>query len=466
MQVINEFVKSIFALGAAVVMPIILFILALIFRQPVGRSARAALTVGGAFVAIFAILGAVFGIVGPIVQAMTTNFGLSLKGIDVGWPAAGAIIWGVSFAAAIIPVAFVVNIGMLFLNLTKTFDADVWNYKYWVFGAVMVYMWTKNMVLAWAVAIVVQIIVLKLADWMAPLTQAYFGIPGTSLPHIDTADWGPLNLAAEKLIFSRIPFLQKSKADPQSLTRRFGVFAEPIMLGFYIGVLLGILGKQPIMKTFEAGIYLAALMFVQGRLIGFLMEGLMPIVNGVQDAFSKIKRFAGREIWIGIDAGPIGIADPAAVFVGYLLLPVVLLLAFIPGNQILPLADLAVLPILIMFAAMASRGNILKTILNSLITIGGIMFLTNAFAPYLTEAAKLVGFAIPAGMVLISSLDLGSNVLLFILVMPIIAFATGKPNLAIAPIIVGIIYFLAWLYARDQPTKLAKKCEEEKQEGN
>jgi galactitol-specific phosphotransferase system IIC component len=98
------------------------------------------------------------------------------------------------------------------------------------------------------------------------------------------------------------------------------------MLGFYIGIILGILGRQSIVQTFTTGVYLAGLMFLQGRMIGILMEGLMPIINGVQEAFSKIKRFEGKEIYIGIDAGPIGLADPTSILVGYLLLPVVLLL--------------------------------------------------------------------------------------------------------------------------------------------
>jgi PTS system galactitol-specific IIC component len=67
---------------------------------------------------------------------MTEVFGLTLSGLDVGWPVAASIVWGVTFSAAIIPIAFLVNVGMLLLNLTKTFDADVWNYKYWAFAAV------------------------------------------------------------------------------------------------------------------------------------------------------------------------------------------------------------------------------------------------------------------------------------------------------------------------------------------
>jgi PTS system galactitol-specific IIC component len=461
---IKTIIASVFSVGPAVVMPIILFILALVFRQAISKSVKGALTVGVGFIGISAVLGAVFGVIGPIVSSMVKAFGLSLTGLDVGWPVAAAIVWGVGFSSLVIPIAFLVNIGMLYLNLTRTFDADVWNYKYWAFAAVIVYIWTKNMILAWAIAIVLEIIVLKLADWMAPLSQSYFGIPGTSLPHIETVNWAPINLAAEKLIFSRIPALQKVKADPEALRSKFGIFAEPIMLGFYIGILLGILGRQSVLQIFTAGVFLAGLMFLQGRMIGVLMEGLIPIINGVQEAFSRIRRFAGREILIGIDAGPIGLADPASIFVGYLLLPVVVLLAFFPGNKIMPLADLAIIPCFIMFAAAASKGNIVKTILNGLICIAGIMYMTSAFAVPLTEAAKLANYVIPTGVLLVSSLDLGSNILIFILVMPIIAFTTGNPAGAIVPAIFGVIYVLAWFYARDQPVRIAKQIEDAQSE--
>ena len=463
MNAVKTFVDSVFAIGPVVVMPIILFVLSLIFRQSVGKSARAALIVGVAFVGINAVLGAVFGAIIPVVNKMVEVFGLSLQGLDVGWPLAAAIIWGVAFSVAVIPIAFVVNIILLLLKLTKTFDADVWNFKYWAFAAVIVYLWTKNMFLAWGVAIAIEIIVLKLADWTAPLTQEFFGIPGTSLPHIESVNWAPIHLAAEKLIFSRIPALQRVKADPGTLTRKFGVFGEPVMLGFYVGILLGILGRQTVLGTFTAGIYLAALMFLQGRMVGVLMEGLIPIANGIHEAFSRMKGFAGREILIGIDAGPIGLGNPTAIFAGYLLLPVVILLGFFPGNKILPLADLALLPFFVMFAAAASKGNIVKTLLNGLICLVGILYMTNGFAVPLTEAAHLAKYVFPVGVVLLSALDVGANLLIYIMVMPIIAFATGKPALAIVPIIMGVVWCLAWYYAKDQPVKLAKELEEERQ---
>lgn len=456
---IESIVQQILSYGPAVMMPIILFILALLFRQPVGVSARAALLVGVAFIGISAVLGAVFGVIGPIVRTMAESLGLSLKGLDVGWPLTAAITWGVPISAAIIPIAFIVNVILLLLNLTKTFDADVWNYWHWAFTAVMVYMWTGNIWLAYLIAIITEIIILKLADWTAPLAQRYFNIPGTSLPHTETVNWAPINLALEKLVFSRISSLEKIRADPEGLARKIGAFGEPIMLGFYVGIFLGILGKQPPVDIFKVGVYLAALMLLQGRMIGILMEGLLPIANGISQYFSRSTRFKGREIYIGIDAGPIGLANPTSIIVGYITLPLVLLLAFMPGNQILPLADLAILPIFVMWAAAASRGNIIKTFLNGLANIILVLYITNAFAQPLTQAAIAINYSIPAGITLVSSLDAGSHILPFIIILPIVAFASGQPEMAVVPVIIGILYFLAWYYARDQPVKIAQKIE-------
>lgn len=459
MEALKSIVQQILNYGPAIMMPIILFILALIFRQSVGKSARAALVVGVAFIGISAVLGAVFGAIGPVVDAIAKGFGLSLKGLDVGWPLTAAITWGIAISSAIIPIAFVVNIILLIFNWTKTFDADVWNYWHWAFSAVMVYMWTKNIWLAYLVAIIVEIIILKLADWTAPLAQRYFNIPGTSLPHTETVNWAPINLALEKLIFSHIPSLERIKADPEGLIKKFGIFGEPIMLGFYVGILLGILGRQSVVDVFKAGIYLSALMLLQGRMIGILMEGLLPIANGISEYFSRSTRFQNREIYIGIDAGPIGLANPTSIFVGYLMLPLVILFAFIPGNKILPLADLAIIPIFVMWAAAASRGNVIKTFLNGLVSVILVMYITNAFAVPLTEAAKAINYAIPAGILLVSSLDAGGHILPFIIILPIVAFASGQPVMAIVPIIIGVLYFLAWYYAKDQPTKIVQKME-------
>lgn len=456
---VSEAVQTFLALGPALMMPVILFILSLIFRQPLGKSARSAILVGVAFVGIFAVLKACLLVIGDAVTCMVSRWGLTLEGIDIGWPLTAAITWAVPVAAIMIPLAFIVNIILLVPGWTKTFDADVWNYWHWAFTAVMVYMLTGNLILTYAIAIIVEILILKLADWTAPLAQKFFSIPGCSLPHTETVNWAPINLALEKALFSRIKTLDKVKTDTTSIGEKLGFWGEPLMIGFYVGIILGIIAGLPVSGIFELGIYLAALLFLEGRLVGILIEGLMPIANGIRDYFSKTKRFKGREILIGIDAAPIALANPTVVAVGFISLPILMVMAFIPGNRILPLADLAILPIFFMWTAAASSGNMVKTFFNGLVVLALILYMQNAFAAPLTQAAGMIGYALPAGILLASSLDAGGHILPFILIMPVVAIMSGNPVEAVIPVIMGIIYFAAWYYARDQPKLIAEKLE-------
>jgi PTS system galactitol-specific IIC component len=452
-------VQYFLSLGPALMMPVILFVLALIFRQPVGKSARAAVLVGIAFVGIFAVLGAVLDIVSKIINAMVKAYGITLIGLDIGWPLTSAITWAVPLSALIIPLGFIVNILLLLPGWTSTFDADIWNYWHWAFTAVMVYMWTNNLVLAYIIAIITEILILKLADWSAPLAQKFFGIPGCSLPHTETTNWAPINLALEKAIFSRIKKLEEIKADPESLRERFGPFGEPMMIGFIIGVLLAVIAQMSWDWWLRAGIYVAALMLLMGRLIGILMEGLVPIADGIREYFEKSERFKGRTIWIGIDAGPIGNANPPSIAVGYISIPLLYLIAVALNraglNQILPLADVAIIPIFFMWAAAASRGNLVKTFLNGLITLTLVVYITHAFAVPLTTAAKTINYALPVALA--SSLDAGSHILPFVIMYPIISYTSGDMGGFIFSTTLLVIYFLAWYYARDMPKKIAEK---------
>ena len=460
-----QFIQGILDLGATIMMPIVLFIMAILFGQKVGKSLRSALMVGVAFIGIFAVLTATLGTIGPAVQALADGLGIETLGTDVGWPVASAITWSFSWAGLIIPIGFVVNWIMLGLGWTKTFDADIWNYWHWTFTAAMTFIWTENIWLAFALAIVVEVITLKLGDWTAPITQKYFGIPGTSLPHTETVNWAPFNMAIEKAVLSKIPALEKSKLDTENLREKIGFWGEPMMLGLYIGVALGVfiwlVSDYSWKIILELAVAIPALIFLEGRMIGILIDGLTPIVDGVRDVFSRSERFKGREILIGIDAGPIGLANPASVVVGMVGVVVYLLLTLIiPGYKILPLADLAIVPIYYMFAAAASKGNLWKTFINGTLASLLLLFVTTSFAEPLTEAAKFVEYGLPAGVLLVSSLDVGAHILPWMIIMPVVGIVIGNTTMIIVPIVIAVLWVLAWIYARDMPEKLAKEMDE------
>jgi len=460
-----QIIQTILDLGPTIMMPIVLFVMAILFGQKVGKSLRSALMVGVAFIGIFAVLNATLGTIGPAVQALADGLGIETLGTDIGWPVASAITWSFSWAGLIIPIGFVINWILLGLGWTKTFDADIWNYWHWTFTAAMTYIFTDILWLSLVLAIVVEVITLKLGDWTAPITQKYFGIPGTSLPHTETVNWAPFNMAIEKAILSKIPGLQKSKLDPESLRERIGFWGEPMMLGLYIGVLLGVfiwlVSDYSWQIILQLAVAIPALIFLEGRMIGILIDGLTPIVDGVRDVFSKSERFKGREILIGIDAGPIGLSNPASVVVGMIGIVVYLVLTLIiPGYKILPLADLAIVPIYYMFAAAASKGNLWKTFINGTLSSLLLLFVTTSFAEPLTEAAQFVEYGLPAGVLLISSLDVGAHLLPWMIVMPVVGIVIGNTSMIIIPVVIAVLWALAWVYSRDMPEKLAREMDE------
>ncbi|MEM1643424.1 MAG: PTS transporter subunit IIC, partial [Desulfurococcaceae archaeon] len=228
-------------LGAAtqaVWLPIFLFIIAVILRAPVGRAFRAAVIIGVAWIGITLVINLFFGGYGGVsipdaAAAIRDRFGLALEGIDVGWPPMAAIAYGTLVGAMIIPIGFIVNLLLLALKLTKTFDIDVWNFWHWAFVGGTVYTLTGDLSFALLAAVTYEVFCLKVADWtVKPLWDLFPGYKGYSIPQ--GGGWvGSIPfIAIFKPIVDRIP---TPKADPETLRQKLGVLGEPAILGLIIG---------------------------------------------------------------------------------------------------------------------------------------------------------------------------------------------------------------------------------------
>lgn len=102
-------------------------------------------------------------------------------------------------------------------------------------------------------------------------------------------------------------------------------------------------------------ITVAAIMVLFPRMIRLIVEGLLPISDGARKFFQKY--FKGREVYIGLDTA-VTLGHPTTIAVGLLLIPIMLILASIlPGNKVLPLADLPVAPFFICMATVIHRGD-------------------------------------------------------------------------------------------------------------
>ncbi|HET8613873.1 MAG TPA: PTS transporter subunit IIC, partial [Actinomycetales bacterium] len=174
MKAVSQYITD---LGAAVVLPILITIFAVVLGQRFAKSLRSGVLIGVGFVGINLVIGLLFGQVSPVAEALAKRFSVDLNIVDVGWPSSAAIAFGSKVGAAIIPVCLLLNVILLAVGLTRTFDIDLWNYWHFALGGALVAVATDSYGWGILAACIAMVITLALADWSAPLVQKYYKFP-------------------------------------------------------------------------------------------------------------------------------------------------------------------------------------------------------------------------------------------------------------------------------------------------
>lgn len=402
-------------LGVSVVMPIVICILGCVLGAGFGKSLRAGLTVGVGFIGLNLVINSLMGVsLAPAVQAMVERFGLSLSVIDVGWPAAAAIAMASTVGLIIIPVGLIVNIVMLLTNTTQTVDIDIWDYWHFAFTGALVAILTGSQIFGVIAAILNMVIIMVLGDYTAPMVEESLGLPGVSLPHGFTTAYAPIALLFNKII-DLIPGINKIDINMDNVQKRFGVFGEPILVGTVLGLVIGILAGYDVTNVLILGVSLGAVLVLIPKMAALLMEGLIPISDAGSEFIQK--RFQNRgKIYIGLDSA-VGVGHPVTLSISLILVPMLIFLAvIIPGNQVLPFADLAVVPWMFVLITPIVKGNGFRGIIIGIIVLAVGLLIATDLAPMITEAAKAANFQMPEGATMISSICDGANPLTWVIV--------------------------------------------------
>ncbi|MBX3098468.1 MAG: hypothetical protein KF761_02720 [Salinibacterium sp.] len=428
---VGEFLNG---LGPTIVLPVIIIILGLILRMKIGASIRSGLTVAVGFVGIFLTVGLLGSTVSAIGEAFAQNSGTGLKIIDIGWPAASSLAFGSPIGYIIIPLGIVLNIILLAVRATKTLDVDLWNFWHIAFVGALVQFTTGSFWLALYAAVIAFVIALFLADWSAPMVEKYFGLPGISIPHLQSA--GYMMLAVPFAMgLRKVPGLKNMKLNPDTTRRRLGLLGEPMVLGFIIGLVLALVAGQDVGASLGTAVTLAAVMLLIPRMVAILMEGLTPLAVAARTFMNK--RFAGREFYIGLDAAVL-VGSPAVIAAGLLMVPVEILLALglAPlGNETLPFVDLADGVFVAALIAPLVGGDLILTVILGAIVMGiGLWFCTQ-IAPAVSQmVAASTSIDIPAGYDQFTVMSDGS-----------VPISYGFYYLSQTPVVVMILVSLAFV---------------------
>lgn len=408
--------------GASVFMPLIILVLGLIFGLKFSKAFKSGIVVGIGFIGINLVIGLLSDNLMVVINRLVELYNFKLTSIDVGWTIGATIAWSTGIIVPIILAAVLVtNIVLIAVGFTKTLDVDIWNYWGALFVGNAIYLTTGNMILGVASSVIAMTVTLKMADFAQPRIEEAFGMPGLTTCNMETVSWAIIGIPLNKLI-DRIPVINKIDWTPEKIQDKLGTYGEPWFIGGVVGLILSLVARLDANSVLQVTINTAAAMFLLPKMIGVLMEGLMPITEAATSFMQK--RFSGRQLNIGLDAAVL-VGNPSVVATSLLLIPTSLVLAVIlPGNTTLPLAELSGISFLVVWAVLPSKGNVFRGWLIGTVIMAFVLLMASSWAPVMTELGRQASYEFPEGASLITCLTIGGEWVSWLLY-KISAFITG-----------------------------------------
>lgn len=313
--------------------------------------------------------------------------------------------------AIVIVATMLVNALMVVLKLTKTMWTDIWSFWHGQVVGGFVWYLTGSVTLGVIAAVIFLVIGSWIGDFTAKKYQEFNGMPGISVPcavSLLGLFAGPFNALLDK-----IPGINKLDASPKNIRKkRFGIFGELGVMGAVIGVVIALLAGYDYAATLNLGIQVGVLMiFLSKKTVSVLCEGVIPIANAVNEFVQD--KFEDREIYVAVDCAAL-LGHPSVMAAAVVIYPLAVILAMIlPGNGIIPIASLALIPYWSGAVAPYFKGNVFRIVLFTLLWMTLVMYAATNMAPIHTGTMAQLGLA--EADVINSSFDMGGDLLGFII---------------------------------------------------
>ncbi|MHB9863404.1 PTS transporter subunit IIC [Streptomyces sp. YIM S03343] len=378
----SEFFRTVSDLGASVLLPVVIALLALFFRMKIGRALKSGLLVGIGFTGLGLVVTLLVTTIQPVINYYK-HLGGGYTTIDIGFAAVGGAAWTVPFAVLAIPVIVGLNLILIKLRLVKVLNVDIWNFIHFMIPGAMAYALFHSVVIGFLVTVVLSVVALYAAQWAAPKWEEYFELDGTTCTTLSfVALYYPVAVGLNKLV-DRIPGLRSIDVNMDKLQKRLGFFGDPAFIGIIVGAFLGLLTRQSLPSTLTICMGFASVMILLPRMVGVMMEGIRPLSTAAAE-YMKKRVSKDSKIWIGMDIA-LGLGDPACITVTAITIPFVILYAFIiPDMSYFPLGLLAQVCYLTPMVVLASKGNVFRSALFTIMCMAVVVFCANIFAPEAT----------------------------------------------------------------------------------
>jgi PTS system galactitol-specific IIC component len=421
MPSVYRILEYIIELGPVIIIPVILLIISLIIERKPLKNLKNCVLIFIGLTGVSIMLTLFINFFQPLINTIVANSHKEFEIIDAGWIVSKAVILNSPIIFQIIIAVFVLNIVMLFLRFTRTINIDLWNYwSFLLVGSIIFYI-TEIKWFGILIALIIAVVTFVLSDTYAVYTESYFGISGISNPQAHTICWAPVSHLFN-IIFNRIPFIKRIHISYEKIQYKLGIFSEPIIMGFILGFIIGLITKYRellsnpgpnLIYALLSGLALSIIMILMPRAANILLIGLMPTVYGIKDFIRR--RITKREIYIGLDP-IILVGQPSVIALSVIIIPITVYISTVlPGNAVLPAADLIMIPFILLWIIIPSRGDIFRSFIIALIIMPLVLWITTDMGHLFTDFFLKYDMELIEGYKRLSAIGSSSNIFFWIL---------------------------------------------------
>lgn len=443
-----ETLKLIFdSFGKELMVPVMIFIICKVFGTPTKKAFSSAVLVGVGLKGMAFITSAFGGVLSPLVQQLIAETGLNLKALDIGWQAVASVAYSTDIGMMFIGVGLVFQIALWLIKWTDIFmPSDLWNnYSIIVWGS-MLYQLKGNLFMAFMLMLFINMVTLLIAETIQKRWSTYYHYPGCAMTAPHHNGDAPMYLVLN-ILFSKLG-LDKIKADPAAIRKKFGFMGETMYIGLLVGLLLGVIGNFNKLGTMGAwsqildvSITCSAVMAIFPKIAGLFASGFTALTDYSRKTLKKSKYGQDREFIVAVNDA-LGYGETATLTTGLLVIPVCVLLAFIlPGNVVVPLMVLPSLPYMVEIPVSLSNGNVVKSWIMASIVFCAKIMMCSYWAETFTQVAANAGFEAAVSALAGGTLIIGfimSNCTAGLITM---AFLTMNPIIIITVVAVYFVLF-------------------------
>ncbi|WP_461243810.1 PTS galactitol transporter subunit IIC [Secundilactobacillus muriivasis] len=436
---LQSFMNIFTTLGDVVVVPIIIFIVALFLRVKARTAMMSALLVGVGLTGFGWIINSFTPVVTKIINQMVQNTGINLPVVDTGWQTSALASFHSTVGISFFIIGLALEIILFLIGYTKVFfPTNLWqNWGFMIWGAIA-YTVTRNFWLSLGLSIFLMLYILMVAEVQADRYSDYYHISNGTTSALHNMENAVPAILLDPLW--NLIGLNKVHLTPDVLKKKLGVFGEPTFIGAVLGIIIGILGNLNQLGSLKAwgqiltfGVQLAGVMTIFPLVAHLFGNAFKPLTDEITERYSKQntatvdedENIKSKKRWfLAVDDG-VGYGESATIISGVILIPIVVILAFIlPGNKTIPVVDLVSIPFMVESIVAVYRGNILKTIFTGTIWLGVGLYASSYMAAMYTSAVSSYGVAVSTGAALIVSFNVLARPLNALIFM---AWISGNP---------------------------------------